>query len=308
MKICILEAAEKINWNSVIDAHVRQAITITNYLRAKGHTVFLLAGADMRGFNEKNFDVIIKSYAAFYDNFADQKRIIENSPNAKLFWLTNEYDLQIGGTYTKIRKYRPIHLIANFINKREGFKTHNFVNMNALFYEADKQTPAKKYDVCYYGTYRKNRAMYFRKYFKSKEIILSTSKKNIKKFKSIGCDFTPVDKFKWGSKYDTLGYFKYTIYIEDEYTHKCFNNLADRFYEALSNKTVILFDKSCINTLRKSEIADENWQNFIIDDFEDIKNRDYEKDLASQQKWAEIVKAERQKALEKIEEIITKKA
>lgn len=308
MRICILEAAEKINWNSVIDAHVRQAITITKYLRAKGHTVFLLAGADMRGFNEKNFDVIVKSYAAFYDNFADQKRIIDNSPNAKLFWLTNEYDLQIGGTYTKLRKTRPISLIANFHNKREGFKKHHFVNMNALFYEADKEIPDKKYNMCYYGTYRKNRAVYFKKYFKSKDFIVSTSKKNVKKFKSLGCIFTPVDKFKWGGKKDTLGYFKYTLYIEDIYTHTCFNNLADRFYEALSNKTVILFDKSCINTLKQSEIANENWQDFIIDDFENIKKRDYEKDLASQQKWMDIVKTERQKALEKIEAILTEKA
>ena len=43
MRICILEAAESIQKN-FIDAHVRQAKIITDYLKSQGHVVYLLDG------------------------------------------------------------------------------------------------------------------------------------------------------------------------------------------------------------------------------------------------------------------------
>ncbi len=305
MNICILESLSSINPNGVIDAHVRQAITLTRYLQQQGHDVCLLDGDSMQGFSRKNLDVIIKSYASFYENHEDAKRIVEANPSAKLFWLINEYDLNINGNWRRFAKSRGLSVIANFPDKRDLFNQHFMVNMNALFYRDDRDIPSKKYDICYYGTYRKNRAVYFKKYFCDKSIFLSTSSKNHKKFRGIGCEFTPVDKFKWSGKYDTLGYFKYSLYIEDVHTHKLFNNLADRFYEALSNKTVIVFDRSCENTLDKSEIAGFGWQDFIVDSLDDIKNRDYDKDIKAQQKWIPVVKAEKENALKTLETIIT---
>jgi hypothetical protein len=176
--------------------------------------------------------------------------------------------------------------------------------MNALFYQPAKKIPPKKYDVCYYGTYRRDRSKYFKKYFTDERFYLSTSNRNFKKFKSIGCKFTPISKLTWSrTGYDTLGYFKYSLYIEDEHTHNVFNNLADRFYEALSNNTIILFDESCINTLKKSEI--ENYEDFIITSFKDITKRNYEADLEKQKLWIPTITAEKQKALQYIEKVIT---
>lgn len=306
MKICILEAAESIS-ACPIDAHVRQAVVIADYLKSKGNSVFLLCGETMRKCHEKNFDVIIKSYAAFYENYKDEIRIINDSPNARLFWLTNEYDLEIGGSFTKLARSRAISIIANFRDTRKMFAKHYFVNMNALFYQENKKIPVKKYDICYYGTYRRNRAKYFRRYFTDKRFMLSSSDKNFKKFKGIGCLFTPIKKLTWGGRknYDTLGYFRYSLYIEDTVTHELFNNLADRFYEAISNSTVILFDESCLNTLQKSEIGEFDYKQFLINSFSDIEGRDFERDLAEQQKWIPTIKAEKQKALDEILKIIS---
>lgn len=304
MKVCILEAAQVIS-SCPIDAHVRQAVVIADFLRSKGHEVSLLCGETMPRCREKNFDVIIKSYATFYENHKDEIRIIHDSPNARLYWLTNEYDLAIGGSFVKLARTRDISIISNFPNSDKMYKKHFFVNMNALFYQEGKKIPRKKYGICYYGTYRRNRAVYFRRYFTDKRFMLSSSSKNFKKFKGIGCNFTPVNKFTWSKTgYDTLGYFKYSLYIEDTVTHSLFNNLADRFYEAISNETVILFDKSCVNTLKKSEIKDFDYSRFLIESFDDVKERDYQADLEEQKKWIPAILTEKQMALNKILEIV----
>ena len=304
MKICIIESPQPPKTTQTTEAHIRQAIEIEKYLKAQGHKAEILYTYYATGNNVTDYDVIIKSYATYYDNAKEQLRIINNNKNAKLFWLTNEYDLEIGGSFCKLAISRPISIIANFHDTRKMFANHYFVNMNALFYQPAKKIPPKKYDVCYYGTYRRDRSKYFKKYFTDERFYLSTSNRNFKKFKSIGCKFTPISKLTWSrTGYDTLGYFKYSLYIEDEHTHNVFNNLADRFYEALSNNTIILFDESCINTLKKSEI--ENYDDFIITSFKDITKRNYEADLAKQKLWIPTITAEKQKALQYIEKVIT---
>lgn len=305
MKICIIESPQPPKTTQTTEAHIRQAIEIEKYLKAQGHKAEIVYTYYPTGNNVTDYDVIIKSYATYYDNAKEQLRIISNNPKAKLFWLTNEYDLEIGGSFCKLAKTRPINIIANFHDTRKMFAKHYFVNMNALFYQPGK-IPKKKYDVCYYGTFRKNRSKYFKQYFTDDSFYLSTSNRNFKKFKSIGCKFTPVSKFVWSrTGYDTLGYFKYSLYIEDEYTHNVFNNLADRFYEALSNETVILFDESCINTLIKSEIGALDYNDFLISSFDDIKKRNYADDLAKQKKWIPTIAEEKANALKYIEKIIT---
>lgn len=303
MRIAILESGQA-KARAPIDAHIRQAIFIERYLKSQGHSVDLLYLSDLGSNFVRNYDVIVKSYATFYDDFKQQTRIINNNPQARLFWLTNEYDLEIGGAFGKKSLNRDIDIIANFENDKPRFRHHYLVNLNSLFYQP-KEKQEKKYNVCYYDTYRKDRALYFQKYFTSKDIFLSSSPKNFKKFASLKCTFTPVNKFMWTDKKDTLGLFQYSLYIEDEYTHTTFNNLADRFYEALSNQTVILFDKDCINTLKKSELKECDYEQFIISSPEDFKNRNYEHDWNIQQQWCSLIQQEKKKTLTTIENILT---
>jgi hypothetical protein len=65
-----------------------------------------------------------------------------------------------------------------------------------------------------------------------------------------------------------------------------------------------LFDKSCVNTLRKSEIASLDWKDFLIDSYADIAKRSYQDDWTKQERWIPIVKDEKQKALQTIEKIL----
>lgn len=302
MKILFLEVVNK-SKNS-IDAHVRNCFELIKYLKSKGHKVDLLYNDTADNYKDKDNDVIIVSYASFYCNFKDMKRVIEENKNAKIYWLTNEYDLMPNGSLYKVFKERNAEVIANYeekANKIKCFTKHHELNLNLLLYKR-KKSCNKKYKILYYGTYRKDRAKYFKKYINSKDFYLSTSSKNFKKFESIGCKFRPIGKMKWGENQDTLGLFKYSLYIEDEYTHNNFNNLANRFYEALSNDTVILFDENCRNTLSKSEIKDFDYERFIIKDINEDRN--YKEDLEEQSKWKKVVEENRRLMLEQFEKII----
>lgn len=304
MRIAFLECVQS-SQNS-IDAHVRQCFALRDYLRSKGHIVSVLFNDTMENHSVTSYDVLIVSYASFYANFNAICQIINNNPQARLFWLTNEYDLGVNGSVYKLLKERQYEIIANFEEnacRGKGAKAHHCLNLNLLFYKPKKEQ-TKKYTVCYFGTYRKDRAKYFKKYFQSQKFILSSSDKNFKKFASIGCMFRPVKKFNWGESKDTLGLFKYSLYIEDEFTHSHFNNLADRFYEALSNAVVTLFDRSCISTIKRSELGALPFESFIVDNLNNIDKRDYYKDWEEQKKWIPVVEQKQREMLERFEQIL----
>lgn len=303
MNILILECCPFSEKTSQ-DAHVRQCFFIKKYLESKGHKVDMPQPDDFKNFIKK-YDVIIKSYTSFYENYKDIIRILLANKNSKIFYLTNEYKIlnSCGTLERKILREAGINysIIANFNLPTK--KVSYCVNLNCLFFK-QKQPQKKRFNICYYGTFRENRAKYFKKYFNNDNFILSTSPKNFKKFKSIGCKFKPCQKFVWNKNKDTLGLFKYSLYIEDEFTHTTYNHLADRFYEALSNDTIILFDKSCLNTLQKSEIKNLNYQKFVIDNLDNLNNRNYEEDLKEQNSWKKVIEQEQIKNFEKIEKIL----
>lgn len=306
MKIAIIECVMNSNNR---DAHVRQAIFIKDYLIQQGHQCQILYIDTINKYINEKFDIIIKSYSTFYENYqAEIDLYTNNKDNAKFYFITNEYTIQQSNVMNRTYKNGcNWNIITNFqIDKITGkhWKNKYSVNLNALFYQP-KQKQEKKYNICYYGTYRKDRKKSFQKYFTTKDFILSTSPKSVKKFIKENCIFTPCKRFVWGKTKDTLGLFKYTLYIEDEWIHNNFHNLADRFYEALSNDVVILFDSSCKHTLEYSELKNVNYSNFLIDNLESLSSRNYENDLKEQKEWIKIVENEKQKALLQLEKIIT---
>lgn len=306
MKIAIIECV--MNSNNK-DAHVRQAIFIKDYLIQRGHQCQILYIDTINKYINEKFDVIIKSYSTFYENYQSEIDLFTNNKdNAKFYFITNEYTIQQSNVMNRTYKNGcNWNIITNFqIDKITGkhWKNKYSVNLNALFYQP-KEKQEKKYSICYYGTYRKDRKKSFQKYFTTKDFILSTSPKSVKKFIKENCIFTPCKRFVWGKTKDTLGLFKYTLYIEDEWIHNNFHNLADRFYEALSNDVVILFDNACKHTLEHSELKNVNYQNFLIDSLENLSSRNYENDLKEQKEWIKIVENEKQKVLLQLEKIIT---
>jgi hypothetical protein len=81
---------------------------------------------------------------------------------------------------------------------------------------------------------------------------VSSSSKNFKQYLQHGCNPKFIEKIKWDKNRETLRLFKYSLYIEDEFTHENYNHLANRFYEAVYCNCVPLFDLSCKTNVIKS--------------------------------------------------------
>ena len=107
MNILILECCPFSEKKSQ-DAHVRQCFFIKKYLESKGHKVDLPQPDDFKNFIKK-YDVIIKSYASFYENYKDMnnegfisKGTLENVLIGKKLETTNNKVTSVGTGSTDI--------------------------------------------------------------------------------------------------------------------------------------------------------------------------------------------------------------
>ncbi len=312
MRIAILENYPNkkldLSQHNHIDAHLRNSIALADYLKAD----LLLVEEDYYRALKKQYDVLILGSGSYYSPFALIKKLSDNNPDHIKICIANEYQqaVTIGG-------FRPYHLIANFENiitgtNSKNILSFNFINLNLLIAgEPNKRKHEKRYDCIYYGTFRPNREKYFAEYL-HEPIHLSTSNKNFKKFKHIGCNPVWIKKLSWQPTNETLNLFRYSLYIEDQETHKNFNNLANRFYEAKKCNCVQFFDANCINTIERSEIArfSEEVKRYVVHTFDELEhkikecNKDFEGHLARQHAWLPNVSQLRGQTLEKIKELV----
>ena len=237
--------------NSTI-AHVRNSIELYNQLnRVDGISCDLFHITTVPESPVK-YDIVLFSYASAGADFSRVEELLNHPYNkgCKVGWITNEFELFANGFV----KDRMTFMITNFeehgIKKAHRHDQLLTTNLNTLIYRGRNPVIDKKYDMVYYGTYRKYREAYFQKYFKG-GMIFSTTKKNWKKFIDLDIDCQITDKLSWVDGRETLNLFKSSLYIEDTKTHNCFNYMANRFYEAVQCNTALFFDKSCINTINK---------------------------------------------------------
>ena len=288
MKIAVIEIYpnKKMDFNKMIDAHLRNSVIISKEIEAD----LLCVESDFLKALKKSYDILILGYASGYAPFTLIRKLVDNNPNARKIVLSNEYNIvpSIGG-------FNPYDLIANYDkikSKGNTIKKFFHLNLNLLFARIPNAVIPKKYDCIYYGTFRINRSKYFKEYLQN-DLYLSTSDKNFKKYKHVGANPKWIKKLSWEQKKETLNHFKYSLYIEDEYTHKVFNNLANRWYEAGFCNNVVFFDENCINTIRKSEIGyfEEQIKFYMVSDYKSLQekikecNKDFEKHLAIQKMW-----------------------
>jgi len=253
MKIAIVETSLFVE--NPIDAHSRNSKEIHQYL-SQFYSVDLMWG-DSEVKNYK-YDIVLFSYSSFYFQYQRFEEFIEINKNSLVGWITNEYNITPNGCFGKYIKF----MISNFEKHGHSYGKkvdyYLMTNLNTLFARKRNKIVDKKYDLIYYGTYRTDREVYFKKYFRD-DLILSTSTKNKKKFKILGSNCKVIDKLSFKKYSETLNLFRASLYIEDEFTHDCFNNLANRFYEAVFTNTALFYDKSCKSTIEKS--------NYVIEDF-----------------------------------------
>lgn len=276
IKILLIETSP-ISKKSDVTVHVRNSMVLFDYLNSQSEFQCKLVDSSENLDINEQFNFIIVVSATFYFNFSNFNELISNQNNCKLGWITNEHDLfqndflkQIGTDF----------IISNFeswgVKKAHKYNNYLLTNLNAL--QAKESNPfdpnIKQYDSCYYGTWRKYREKYYQKYLIG-DMILSTSGKNIKKYLLSGCDCLLTQKFSWEDANETLNAFKSTLYIEDTITHKLFNHLANRFYEAMFCNVAIFFDKSCKGTIDKSVamagyVIDDYW---IVDSYDELMSK-----------------------------------
>lgn len=270
-------------------AHVRNAVIIAEHTGAD----IITCDRDMYLAEGKSYDHIICSYASPYMKYKTLIQVVRDNPQAKLWWLVNDHDLEDNILLRNVLKEtngeRKFSMICN--NSRKGYrgwilrkKVRNLegeqigilddfiedwhtVNLNALIcsYHIPFNDCNKKYGLVYYGTMRKWRLPDLLKYQHS-EMFLSATPRTQTKFEDKGVDqCTFVDKLSWQKGNECLTEYKASLYIEDEHTHDNYAFMANRFYESLMCNVVTFFDSKCLKNIKQSV--------FDIPDFYIVRSR-----------------------------------
>lgn len=247
------------------------------------------------------YDVIILTYTNRYTDYKTLEGIILRD-NPRQYLLQTEYEPVIAS----YRHNKSLKRITNFDNQKWPS-----INTNLLIARNPNLLHEKKYDCVYYSRFRANRLKYCVEYLQG-DIYLSTHPKNHKHYYHAGCRPRVIKHLDWTKGRETLNQFRYSLYIEDEYTHNVFNNLANRWYEAGFCNNVVFFDYRCENTIRKSEIAPywDEIQNYIVHSHAELMqrieecNQDWERHLSVQKGWRVNELQERSAMLNKFKKII----
>ena len=287
--------------------YCRQIQAVNNPIAVSYRNAKILAnelGADLLMYKDdrlqnKEYDVIILPYFNRYTDYVTLRKLVQKKQTR--FLMRSEYE----GVNAIFKEFNPYSEICNF----QGGQ--NFLNTNLLIAREPNQLIPKKYDCIYYSRHRADRMKYCKEYLQE-DIYLSTHPKNHKHFFHAGCKPKLIKHIDWSEGKETLNLFRYSLYIEDVYTHSVFNNLANRWYEAGFCNNVVFFDVNCWNTIRKSEIAyfEEQIKDYIVTNhielMEKIKycNQDWERHLAIQKSWRVGEMEHRNNMIEKLKEII----
>jgi hypothetical protein len=221
---------------------------------------------------ERHWDHIVCCYASPYMKYKAYMDIIDNNPNAKLWFLVNDYDLEDNVLLRNmVKKYhKKYNVICN--TERSGYrhwilgknleekKLNDWIdewhvaNLNSLIFNSTKQTLDLKIkkNCIYFGTPRKHRYKDMIAFNGIENYYISSSVKNQLKYTTAGIEAQYIDKLDWTIGNETLKEYKYSIYFEDVHTHDVYSGLANRFYECLMCDVILFFDAKCQKTINKA--------------------------------------------------------
>jgi hypothetical protein len=134
----------------------------------------------------------------------------------------------------------------------------------------------------YYGTHREGRVDYFERYFS--KVLYPVYISTYGNTNTI--EFSKYNKtIKFVSAFDSIkqiASFSLSLYIEDKESHTLYCSPANRFYECLAAGLPMVFDRSCVNTMKTAgyDISD-----FVVDhSFDIMKNINVSRRLWGEQK------------------------
>ena len=284
--------------NSTI-AHIRNNKIIAKYLGCE----YFITEADLFCASVNTWDTLLFTNSSAFAGHKDIKRILENNKSARKIFITNDYKTN---PHSELGKYE-YEVIGNFRPKKNNKRKHYFLNLNALMAKTPLKQTEKKFDCVYWGACREDRIPYFQKYLQ-KGIYLSTTQKAQPNFIKAGCTPHFIPPVDWSKSLTNL--FRYSLYIEDNWIHSNFHNLANRWYEAGIYNNVTFFDRDCLNTIYQSEIADVFDEYYTVSTYNELQtkiaecNKDWQKHLEIQKEWHKIDLITRDKVLQEIKRIV----
>lgn len=235
---------------SAIDAHVRNSTALCDELG--WNIAYSLSERTNQTLFGRNWDNIIISSGTVYMDCQSVARVIKQNPKAQLWWMSNDYAIPPNSSVYRLLKERKFSVIASYPRHAGNIASYNqwhSLNLNLLLARPINQPVNKTHGLIYYGTFRRDRLPSFQRFLRTPFLNLSTSTKSVAKYKNIGCKFKLIGRLNWKPNKETLNRFSSSLYIEDEFTHRHFANMANRFYESLTCNCVMIFDRRCSKTL-----------------------------------------------------------
>lgn len=262
-------------------------------------------------YNPKEVDKILVVGASFNPRASEIGNFMLDNKGIEIFLLNNDYLWTSAGTYSGKHKTHKLTILSSVKEEDSKFKKYSeyhFLNINALISKMPNPILYKKYDLIYYGIWRKKRHRFLQKYFKQEDFYFSSSKKNLRQhaqlggYKAIWCD-----KLDWTEGKESLNLFKYSLYVEDDFSNTHFTNLANRFFEGLFCNNVQFFDSSCKNTIKEAGIEFDDY--FYVETYQELKekisNCNFREALEFQQKsWLPYAFSEKEKTIDKLKKLL----
>jgi hypothetical protein len=297
MKILIIDSHKGTEHGIPQNMHWQNAKILSEYLGAD----LIWSYPNVNENIKSGYDIIIFVHASHYA-YTDYKWLQE-SPNARLYYITNEYNLGEPRTlWMAAKEGRKYKVIANHPHEASKVVMKYvddwfILNLNCLIFNPRfNPNTIDRRGCIYYGSFRKDRSKYFDKYL-NEDVFLSTHSKNIDKFKLSGATSEICKRIDWNK--DGLFPYKQSLYIEDEKTHIHYNYLANRFYEALNYGCVPIFSRECEKTVELSGYEISN--DYFIDSSAELKNKT---DLPFNNEWCVKAEFDRMVALTQISKLL----
>lgn len=160
------------------------------------------------------------------------------------------------------------------------------INWNQLMWKPDvgSWSPDGE-DLFYYGSYRKDREVYFDKYFLNPTVPVwvSAMGKKFDKYRSDKVyveDRTPLNRF-----FVELGRHGLGLYIEDRRSHVRYHSPSSRFYEMLSAGLPMVFDSHCEGMLKRAGVNTEQFQVSVPSQLPRLMERRHEMGVMQRDMW-----------------------
>jgi hypothetical protein len=308
-------------WGSPIDVHTRCSLILARELGADiiggtcVDTMRTRIPASYLHCLKKKYNALVFPYGSHYINWIHYPKFIQANPEAQIFWMINEWDSTHPFSFLKKFCHITTDKIVMITNVEQDntrashFKASVVIDQGLPIARPPNPLTRKTHPFIYCGRFRPGRMKYFREYLQGSDMVISTSPKNITKWKNAGCSACKFcGKFSWEPGREMLNNFKFTIYIEDEFTHSHYNGLPSRFFEALFCNVIMMFDRNCAESMRRSEI--EVPEIFWVSDYAEMRAKmraiesQFEKHLALQHAWLPGIMDKREKMLRRLAEIL----